>query len=672
KINDIVKATVKVITKKTVFSEIEKAVQARSWIDKLEEQLEQYKKLGNKIFLLPGDTILGKIYNIDINNRLIKMDIIGNDTFLSETQRMKVNKYLGIITNSDIKGQEVEIFTYSKKHNIYKTPDKILDYFSYFQKNVQDILIVDDDKTFCLNLREALDLIGFHVAIKYSGIETLNLFEEGKKDYDLILLDINLPDINGIEIANKLVNKFSFKNIILMTGDVDRILNIKPLPAMGILLKPFKAEEIINTIGKVIDTNSINNLTEEIEKRKSKFLDSQITIFDTTKYELSSSYDNRIRDILYQAIKETKADAGAIFSLDPLTYKVEMIESKNIDIKRCNRIRYKLPYSPIRDVIIDQEKIKFNNIAFHEGKFRNLLKLLDFQSCIGVEIDGIGGLGYCLFLFKNEVNRFHPLEEMFLKTEIASAKIGAVIKEKKFAEWSEQDQRFILDGQTLSALGHELKSKLTALEMRLFTLNTLLDTRGSWDRHLPQKIKEHISDVDILKEDMFNIVRDLLRFSKKDELKEINISECLVRAINSVQPFARELKIKINSLIANDLPVIRGLGIKLEQVLLNLLLNAIQNINLYKPDKKGYIYIHAYYDKNDEKLPIKVEITDTGPGIHKRNFEKIFEPMFTTKPDGVGMGLAISKGIIEAFKGDIYVKQSLMFLGSTFAVELPI
>ena len=671
KAGNIVKAIVKVVTKKTVFSEVAKAVSAKSWLDRLHTQIEIDRRLENETLLLPGDTILGKIYSIDKSNRQIKMDIVGNYGYLSENHKLIVKKHFGILQESAEKENEIESYISNARHQASNQFNKILD-FSYFQKNIQNILIVDDDKKFCSNLKDALSLIGFHVAMKHSGTETINLFQEGKRDFDLVLLDVILQDMNGIKVAAKLRDEFSFKNIILMTGEFENVMNIERLPALDLLLKPFKAEEIINSISNVINSDLTSKLINHVSFAMNNRLENQLHIFEPAKYKLSSSYDNRIKDVLDQIIRETRANAGAIFSLDPITFKVELIESKNINLTRFTRIKYKLQYSPIKDVIIGHERIKFNTIGYREGKFRYLLKLREFQSCLGVEIDGIGGLGYCIFVFHNEMNHFNPIDEMFLKLEIAATKIGSIIKEKKFSEWTEKDQRFILDGQTLSALGHELKSKLTALEMRLFTLNALLDTRGSWDIHLPKKIKENISDVDILKEDMFNIVRDLLRFSKKDEMKEININESLLRAITSVQPFAREFKTKIEHLLADNLPTVRGLGIKLEQVFLNLLLNAIQNISVYRPNYKGHVYIKSFYENSDNKLPLKIEFTDTGPGVHQINFEKIFEPMFTTKPDGVGMGLAICKGIIDSFKGNIYVKQSIMFMGSTFIVELPI
>ncbi|MEK9150283.1 MAG: ATP-binding protein, partial [Candidatus Desantisbacteria bacterium] len=75
--------------------------------------------------------------------------------------------------------------------------------------------------------------------------------------------------------------------------------------------------------------------------------------------------------------------------------------------------------------------------------------------------------------------------------------------------------------------------------------------------------------------------------------------------------------------------------------------------------------------ENNQELPIKIRIKDNGPGIHKEYFERIFDILFSTKPDGTGMGLHLCRDMIQPLGGRIDVEESVIFGGTTFLIELP-
>ena len=109
---------------------------------------------------------------------------------------------------------------------------------------------------------------------------------------------------------------------------------------------------------------------------------------------------------------------------------------------------------------------------------------------------------------------------------------------------------------------------------------------------------------------------------------------------------------------------------QLEQVFVNILLNAVDAINEVKDEKKEKrISIESSLSK-DEAI---ITFTDTGSGISEGNLTKIFEPFFTTKSSGTGTGLGlwVSYGIIKSFQGNLEV-QSNTGLGTTFTIKLPV
>ncbi|MGI0065386.1 MAG: sensor histidine kinase, partial [Nitrosotalea sp.] len=102
-------------------------------------------------------------------------------------------------------------------------------------------------------------------------------------------------------------------------------------------------------------------------------------------------------------------------------------------------------------------------------------------------------------------------------------------------------------------------------------------------------------------------------------------------------------------------------GAKIEIVFTNLILNAVQAM-----ERKGNIQVRI----NHTKYPITIEVEDTGPGIPKHLIEKMFEPLFTTRQIGTGLGLVSCKSIIEKHNGTIEIRTQIE-KGTTFIIKLP-
>ena len=134
-------------------------------------------------------------------------------------------------------------------------------------------------------------------------------------------------------------------------------------------------------------------------------------------------------------------------------------------------------------------------------------------------------------------------------------------------------------------------------------------------------------------------------------------------------------------LVATGFPLdlrvrIRPMGLR--QVLFNLVLNAVQQINLFniRDSARGEVVVELAHDIRRDGYWAAVRVHDTGPGIHGADFERIFELGYTTKKGGFGMGLDICRRIIgrveiEGRRGNVDVTNSLLFAGTTFSVWLP-
>jgi len=164
------------------------------------------------------------------------------------------------------------------------------------------------------------------------------------------------------------------------------------------------------------------------------------------------------------------------------------------------------------------------------------------------------------------------------------------------------------------------------------------------------------------------IIENLLKFARQEKpvLEPADLNRIVDDAIGIVRHQLELQQVKIDSDLAPDLPEIRGSANQLQQVLMNLMINAQDAMG----GAPGRVTVRTRLVRPDR---IEIRVTDTGPGIPKENLLRIFEPFFTTKPagKGTGLGLAVSYGIIKDHGGEIR-PESEPGQGATFVITLPV
>ncbi len=162
------------------------------------------------------------------------------------------------------------------------------------------------------------------------------------------------------------------------------------------------------------------------------------------------------------------------------------------------------------------------------------------------------------------------------------------------------------------------------------------------------------------------IVNNLLKFSRVtgSEYAEVDLNRVIREALSLVEPMLRASKIRLNLQLAPQLPPVHGNSGKLQQVLMNLIMNARDAMPC-----GGELTLAS----ECEEATVRVEVTDNGVGIPADNLHKIFDPFFTTKSRGrgTGLGLAVSYGIIREHSGRVEV-DSRVGRGTSFRLEFPV
>jgi signal transduction histidine kinase len=261
--------------------------------------------------------------------------------------------------------------------------------------------------------------------------------------------------------------------------------------------------------------------------------------------------------------------------------------------------------------------------------------------------------------------RFHDMQQLEKKNrELQDAQTQLV-----------QAAKLAAMGQLVAGVAHEINSPLGTINSNLDVIRRLLGRVQTESLSLPdgvrQRIEESLNAMDPLMglnriacERIIRIVRDLRNFARLDEaeFKMANLNEDIETTLNLVR---HELKDRIQVIKQfSELPLVPCYPNRLNQVFMNLLINAYQSIS-----GKGEIRISTALIDHE----VKIVISDTGTGIKKENLDKIFDPGFTTKGVGVGtgLGLSISAQIVQDHKGRISV-ESEVGKGSTFTISLPV
>jgi signal transduction histidine kinase len=228
-----------------------------------------------------------------------------------------------------------------------------------------------------------------------------------------------------------------------------------------------------------------------------------------------------------------------------------------------------------------------------------------------------------------------------------------------------QIERVNLLGRLSSALSHELAQPMSAMSLNLGAARKQLK-RGAPDLG---ELEAILTDVDLDNDRAIEIINRIRQLFKQRslELNPIKVDEAVRNAVSLAQAEANAHNVTLTLRIPSGLPPVAGDSIHLAQVLLNLLMNGIQAVQ-QRPFGTRQVIVEA--DAHAARGEVEICVRDSGPGIPSTIVHRIFDPLFTTKPEGMGMGLALSHTIIEAHGGRLWVDKGSDQAGAAFHFTL--
>jgi signal transduction histidine kinase len=217
-------------------------------------------------------------------------------------------------------------------------------------------------------------------------------------------------------------------------------------------------------------------------------------------------------------------------------------------------------------------------------------------------------------------------------------------------------------GRVAAGMAHEIRNPLSGINIYLNTLKKLHHKNGS-----EEKVKQILGQIQSASRKIESVIRRVMDFAKPGEPKLIllDMNRPVTEAINLSAVTMRKSGIVLEKSLSENLPSCKADPALIEEMVLNLLNNAAGAMKTMVVGKKIVVTSSVEGDG------IVLTVSDSGPGIAPEIKDKIFDPYFTTKSDGTGIGLSISHRIVTDHGGSLTVSDSDLG-GAEFRIEIPI
>ncbi|MBU0701961.1 PAS domain S-box protein [bacterium] len=476
---------------------------------------------------------------------------------------------------------------------------------------IKRILLVEDNPDDVIIVKRVLSKTAeeFVLEVAITGKEGIEKLKSG--NFNCLILDYMLPDTNALEFLQE--KEFSHIPTIILTGLSDgRLLaGALKLGAVNFLVK----DEIC---GDVLPNTILNAISS---KQKSQFLEQR-------------------REHIYEGLMESMGQG--LFALD-LMLNIVFTNRRIAEILGYQE--FELLGKPVLNLIDEKDMETFRNeySKIKSGQRTNFEIILTSKT-------------------KNEIPVLINQTPLFDNNGVFNGSLCLVADTTNLKEMEKklrETERLTMMTQIVSEAAHEIRNPLTVIKSGLYLLKTSLP-EGKDISNKISIIDRAVERVAVYIDDLLNLARSpslTLKTVSIDDIIEESLLEIPIDILSNIE-LIKELK---------DCPLQVNVDEeRLKRVFVNLIKNASEAMH-----GKGKLRIAVCKVQIKEKEFVRIIFEDSGHGISEKDLNKIFDPFYTTKTKGIGIGLVICKRIIDAHYGNIEVK-STVDVGTTFIIQLPI
>lgn len=515
------------------------------------------------------------------------------------------------------------------------------------------VFVVDDEPGIALLCDRLLVRAGYRVHTETSSRKAIEYFKQNP--IDLLLVDIRMPEIDGFEVIRNIKQLQPDAAVLIMTGHgtVETAIHALRQGVDGLLLKPFgQGSELIEAVKQAF--------VDSQQKQDAARIQTLRPLFSVTESLLSETRREPLLDLILNALRShLHCSNVACYQFNQQTKSYDLLVSIG-----------RVPESS-SELISGIESTSPPLLIHQSGQGDHTLKtpLADLKLGSAILVPILRpNIRMMLFAGRDDNEQAFRESDMEMFQILARQAVVALENSRLYAEQLEyvrkveESQKALLQAEKMAAAGrlsasiaHEVNNPLQAVQNCLHL--------ASRDDVPEEKRKEYLGMARTELERLMLTTRRMLDFYRPNTnaLEKIDIKDMLEYVINLMNKQFSEANLKIEIDIHGKLPTIMAVGSQIQQVFINLSLNAADAV-----PKGGILKISAKPLSNG----VELLFCDNGPGIPAEKQQNIFEPFFSTKDGGTGLGLTVSYNIVTAHGGilEYVIDQGS---GACFRIILP-
>jgi signal transduction histidine kinase/CheY-like chemotaxis protein len=555
------------------------------------------------------------------------------------------------------------------------------------------ILVMDDDRSVCDDLSPLLGRLGCRTKTVSSVEEGLSILHD--ETVAVALLDIRMSGMSGLELLGELKKVSPDTEVIIMTSSASTDMAIEEIrkEAYDYLPKPFEdREDVLATVRRALEKRSLSltrrdlDLEREINRRELSASGKRPkALIDAGRAMGAICVLSDLLDFFVGVVAdELEVDRISLMLLDEKTREMWIVAARGLDEKVKEKVRMAVGTGIagwvaregkpvlVKDVVSDP-RVKTSLHSTNATSFISAPIVLSIPILLQERV-----LGVINVTNRRSGKSFDEEDMAFLYSLAGQAAVAIerTIQYEKLQESHESlkaAQKNLVEAERVNALGlmaagvaHDFNNLLTGMLGRVELLQKKVDTQGA-DLPFIRSQLESLHKLALQGAGTVRRIQEYSRIRKDSPSEAVDLNSVVDNAVELTaakwkdECETRGVRVDVR-FERGRIPSIQGNAADLTQVVCNLIFNAVEAM-----PKGGELTLKTFQAGNI----IGLEVSDTGDGMSTEVKEKLFQPFFTTKDNGYGLGTSIIYGIVARHGGNIHVS-SEEGMGTTFLFRLPV